>query len=70
MYTFRISFLIDTENTGIHFVNSADGKKMPLIKFVFNGHKFATWQPSSTDGPNRANCIFFIIAEIKINSNL
>ena len=41
---------------------------MPLIKFVFNGHKFATWQPSSTDGPNCTICIFFIMAEIKINT--
>ena len=24
-----ISFLIDTEDMGIHFVNSADGKKCP-----------------------------------------
>ena len=58
---------------GIHFDNSSDEKKMPLIKFVFHGHKFATWQPSSRDGPRPGQTYdthIFIMPKININSNL
>ena len=58
---------------GIHFDDSSDEKKLPQIKFVFNGHKFATWQPSSTNGPRPGQTYdthIFIMPKININSNV